>query len=130
MRKRQIESPQGSCLTSNPSCSKTSNMSFFSGFARLDDNTVFLTRHGLQFKLFPKLEHLQGPPYANQVMQKGTQAHTAGLYISTSHSGSVFTSSSILPSPREYQRIRTSFYSTFSLVIFKTGTDHASKSLQ
>lgn len=76
------------------------------------------------------LEHLQGPPYANQVVQKGTQGHTAGLYISTSQSGSGFTSSLILPSPREYQRIRTSFYSTFSLVIFKTGTDHASKSLQ
>lgn len=41
--KDTVES-QGSCITSNPSCSKTSKMSFFfffSEFARLDDNCVF-----------------------------------------------------------------------------------------
>lgn len=72
---------------------------------------MFLTRHGLQFKLFPKLEHVQGPPHANQVVQNGMQAHTAGLHISTTHSGSIFTKSLILHITTEYQGIKTSFYS-------------------
>lgn len=128
--KTEQSHPMASAYQAIPAAAKLVTSFFISRFARLDDNCVFLTRHGLQFKLFPKLEYLQGPPYANQAVQNGMQAHAARFYISTTHSGSVFTSSLILPITTEYQGIKTSFYLTFSLVIFKTGIGHASKSLQ
>lgn len=94
---------------------------------------MFLRGYELQFKLFSKLKHLQGPPYANQLVQNGTQVHATCPYFSTSHSGRAFINSLVFYREniaRQSQRIGASFHSAFFLVIFKTGIEHASKSLQ
>lgn len=71
-----------SCTTSNPSCSKTARCLFSpSEFAKIDDNRVFLRRHELQFKLFSKLEDLQGPSHANPAVQNHKQVHATWLHV-------------------------------------------------
>ena len=93
---------------------------------------MFFRRYELQFKLFSKLEPLQGPSYTDQLLQNGMQVHATSSVLCKSLLKSFYQYLDISQGNhcKSISEDGASFYSAFSLGVFKTGTEHASKSLQ